>query len=50
MSESTAGQVGEGRLMQVLTCEPNDGLWCQVQAHNDANLRGWVKAQKLRAK
>jgi hypothetical protein len=50
MSESTAGQVGEGRLMQVLTCEPNDGLWCQVQAHNDANLRGWVKAQNLRAK
>jgi len=50
MGESTAGQVSEGRLMQVQKCESNDGLWCLVQAHNDANLRGWVKAQNLRAK
>ena len=50
MSEATVGQAGEGRLMRILKCEPNDGLWCKVEAHSDKNLRGWVKAQNLRAK
>jgi hypothetical protein len=50
MSEQAVGHVGKGRLVQVLKCEPNDGLWCEVEAHNDKSLHGWVKGQNLHAK
>jgi hypothetical protein len=50
MSERVIGHISEGRLVRVLKCEPNDGLWCEVEAHSDKQLRGWVKGQNLRAK
>ncbi len=50
MSEQTLGHVGKGRLVQVLKCEPNDGLWCEVEAHNDKSVHGWVKGQNLHPK
>jgi hypothetical protein len=50
MSEQTIGHVGKGRLVQVLKCEPNDGLWCEVEAHSDKSVHGWVKGQNLKAK
>jgi len=50
MGEQTVGHVGKGRLVQVLKCEPNDGLWCEVEARNDKSLHGWVKGQNLKAK
>ena len=50
MSEQAVGHVGKGRLVQVLKCEPNDGLWCEVEAHNDKSIHGWVKGQNLHAK
>ncbi|MFZ4699291.1 MAG: hypothetical protein ACOYMG_04515 [Candidatus Methylumidiphilus sp.] len=50
MSEQAVGHVGKGRLVKVLKCEPNDGLWCEVEAHNDKSLHGWVKGQNLHAK
>ena len=50
MSEQTVGHVGKGRLVQVLKCEPNDGLWCEVEAHGDKSVHGWVKGQNLHAK
>jgi hypothetical protein len=50
MGERVTGHVGEGRLMQVLKCEPNDGLWCEVEARGDKSLHGWVKGRNLRAK
>lgn len=50
MSEQTIGHVGKGRLVQVLKCEPNDGLWCEVEAFNDKSIHGWVKGQNLKAK
>lgn len=50
MSERVIGHISAGRLVRVLKCEPNDGLWCEVEAHSDQQLRGWVKGQYLRAK
>jgi hypothetical protein len=50
IDSSAIGDVSEGRLMKVLECVPNDGLWCELEAHSDAKLRGWVQARHLKVK
>jgi len=50
MGETFNAEVGAGRLVKINKCEPNDGLWCHVEAHSDSKVKGWIKAQNLRAK
>lgn len=50
MGSAFSSQVGAGRLVKIIRCEPNDGLWCLIEAHSDASVNGWIRGQDLRAK